>query len=116
LGPGQSKVRQFQFARPIDQQILRLQVPMQNPTCMAIGQTAKQLHKKQFDIGNADLHYILIISIIYLFIFIICFFYHSIQLLHVFAQIAFHKFEHQRQHTIRVNNVMQGDNLKDNNK
>lgn len=47
LGTGQPEIGQLQFAHLADEQVLRLHVPVQNASFMAIGEASQQLEQEQ---------------------------------------------------------------------
>jgi len=47
LGPGQSKVGQLQFAAVADEQVLRLDIPMEDTPLVAVGESTEQLEEEQ---------------------------------------------------------------------
>ena len=56
LGARQTEVRQLQLAQLVDEQVLRLEVPVQHPVLVAVGQAAQQLEQEQLsaDEGRSD--------------------------------------------------------------
>lgn len=54
LGTGQPKIGQLQLARFADEQVLRLHVPVQHPSLMAIGKPSQQLEQEQAHVSVVE--------------------------------------------------------------
>lgn len=70
---------------------MRLQIAVQDAPLVAVGQSTKQLHEEEPHVAQAD---------------------HSLELLHVLAQVVLHELEDKRKHALRVDNVVQRDDIR----